>query len=60
MDHLAKALYFISGTETSNSLTEIRKKYYNPQRPPAATKGLFSQPVLGSSHILIDMIGVQP
>lgn len=60
MDHLAKALYFISGTEASNSLTEVRKKYYNPERPPAATKGLLNQPVLGSSHILVDMIGVQP
>lgn len=60
MDHLAKALYYISSTEASNSLTEVRKKYYNPQRPPAATKGLLNQSVLGNSHILVDMIGVQP
>lgn len=60
MEHLAKALYYISSPEASNSLTEIRKKYYNPERPPAATKGLLNQPVFGGSHILIDMIGVQP
>lgn len=60
LEHLAKALYYVSGNEISNSLTDIRKKYYNPKRPPAATKGLLSQNGPGGSQILIDMIGVQP
>jgi len=58
MEHMAKALYYVSSNEISNSLTDIRKKYYNPQRLPAATKGLLSQTGPGGSQILIDMIGV--
>jgi enamine deaminase RidA (YjgF/YER057c/UK114 family) len=60
LEHLAKALYYVSSNEISTSLTDIRKKYYNPKRPPAATKGLLSQTGPGGSQILIDMIGVQP
>ncbi|SIN70758.1 RidA family protein [Chitinophaga niabensis] len=60
LEHLAKALYYVSSNEISTSLTDIRKKYYNPQRPPAATKGLLSQTGPDGSQILIDMIGVQP
>lgn len=60
LQHLAKALYYVSSPEISTALTEIREKYYNPERPPAATKGLLSQTGPGDSQILIDMIGVQP
>lgn len=60
LEHLAKALYYVSGNEISTALTDTRKKYYNPKRPPAATKGLLSQNGPDGSQILIDMIGVQP
>ncbi|MRG45053.1 hypothetical protein GFS24_08000 [Chitinophaga sp. SYP-B3965] len=60
LEHLAKALYYVSSPEISNSLTDIRKNYYNPKRPPAATKGLLSETGPGGSQILVDMIGVQP
>lgn len=60
LEHMAKALYYVSSPEVSTELTEIRKKFYNPQRPPAATKGLLSQTGPGGRQIMVDMIGVQP
>ncbi|MBO9153765.1 Rid family hydrolase [Chitinophaga sp. GCM10012297] len=60
LQHLAKALYYVSDADISKGLTDIRKKYYNPERPPAATKAVIRQPGPDGSRIMIDMIGVQP
>lgn len=58
MEHLVKALYYVSDNGTSTSLNEIRRSYYNPQRPPAASKAAVSQLALPGHGITIDMIGV--
>jgi len=56
--HLAKATYYVSDADASGKLNEIRPKFYDPQRPPAASKAMV--PDVGMKHrsISIDMIGV--
>ena len=54
--HLVKATYYVSTNEASTKLGTIRPEFYNPQRPPAASKA----PVTGTGRagrtITIDMI----
>lgn len=38
--HLAKATYYVVTNEASSKLNEIRPKYYDPERPPAASKAM--------------------
>jgi enamine deaminase RidA (YjgF/YER057c/UK114 family) len=54
--HLAKATYYVSTNEASTKLGTIRPEFYDPQRPPAASKA----PVVGTGRegrtITLDMI----
>jgi enamine deaminase RidA (YjgF/YER057c/UK114 family) len=56
--HLAKATYYVSTNEASLKLGTIRPEFYDPQRPPAASKA----PVTGTGRegrtINLDMIAV--
>jgi enamine deaminase RidA (YjgF/YER057c/UK114 family) len=56
--HLAKATYYVSTSEASTKLGTIRPEFYDPQRPPAASKA----PVTGTGRegrtITLDMIAV--
>jgi enamine deaminase RidA (YjgF/YER057c/UK114 family) len=56
--HLAKATYYVSTDEASTKLNQLRPRYYDPQRPPAASKA----PVAGTGRpektITLDMIAV--
>jgi enamine deaminase RidA (YjgF/YER057c/UK114 family) len=58
--HLAKATYYVSDDDASNQLNVMRPKYYDPVRPPAASKA----PVVGVAKagrtITLDMIAVPP
>ncbi|OYW17968.1 MAG: hypothetical protein B7Z55_11515, partial [Planctomycetales bacterium 12-60-4] len=36
--HLAKATYYVSDQKVSQLLNELRPQFYDPQRPPAASK----------------------
>lgn len=56
--HLAKATYYVSNDQTSARLNEIRPKFYDPKRPPAASKALVRDVGVAGSGISIDMIGV--
>ncbi|HND54584.1 MAG TPA: RidA family protein, partial [Pirellulaceae bacterium] len=38
LQHLAKATYYVSDNDASQKLNELRPKYYDPKRPPAASK----------------------
>src|SRR5262245_21239072 len=38
--HLAKATYYVSTDDASRKLNELRPKYYDPKRPPAASKAM--------------------
>jgi enamine deaminase RidA (YjgF/YER057c/UK114 family) len=55
---LAKATYYVSDAPASNKLNELRPKFYDPNRPPAASKAM----VVGVGHtdrsISFDMIAV--
>jgi enamine deaminase RidA (YjgF/YER057c/UK114 family) len=58
MEHLVKATYYVSGNEASGKLNEIRPKYYNPERPPAASKAMVKGVGMPGKTIAIDMIAV--
>jgi enamine deaminase RidA (YjgF/YER057c/UK114 family) len=56
--HLAKATYYVADDDSSRALNEIRPRYYDSTRPPAASK--ISVAGVGSAgrSITLDMIGV--
>jgi enamine deaminase RidA (YjgF/YER057c/UK114 family) len=58
MRHLAKATYYVGDEDASNKLNEIRPKYFDPKRPPAASKvQVFGVGAAGRS-LTLDMIAV--
>lgn len=56
--HLAKATYYVSDDDASGKLNALRPRYYDPQRPPAASKALVRGVGLPKATITIDMIAV--
>jgi len=56
--HLVKATYYVSTDVHSAKLNEIRPKYYDPLRPPAASKAMVKEVGQAQSGVSIDMIGV--
>lgn len=56
--HLVKATYYVSNDLHSAALNEIRPKYYDPKRPPAASKALVKDVGSSNAGVGIDMIGV--
>jgi enamine deaminase RidA (YjgF/YER057c/UK114 family) len=56
--HLAKATYYVSDGDGSKQLNLLRPKYYDPQRPPAASKAIVPGVGMKDRSIAIDMIGV--
>lgn len=55
--HFAKATYYVSENDVSAALNKLRPEYYDPLRPPAASK--VAVPAIGVDHfgLLIDMVG---
>ncbi|MDQ3439399.1 MAG: RidA family protein [Planctomycetota bacterium] len=58
MHHLAKATYYVSDDDASRQLNVLRPKFYDPARPPAASKAMVSGVGMRDRSISIDMIGV--
>ncbi|MCA9432497.1 MAG: RidA family protein [Candidatus Omnitrophica bacterium] len=56
--HLVKATYYVSNDETSSQLNQIRPDYYDPARPPAASKAMVRGVGREGTGIAIDMIAV--
>ena len=56
--HLAKATYYVSDDDASKQLNVLRPKFYDPQRPPAASKAMVNGVGMKDRSISIDMIGV--
>ncbi|MBI3866487.1 MAG: RidA family protein [Planctomycetia bacterium] len=54
--HLVKATYYVSTNEASTKLGEIRPEYYDPKRPPAASKAPVTSTGRDGRTITIDMI----
>jgi len=57
-EHLAKATYYVSDDDASNKLNDIRLEFYNPQRPPAASKAKVKGVGMAGKTITLDMIAV--
>ena len=57
-EHLAKATYYVSSDAASMSLNKLRPGYYNPQRPPAASKAVVESVGVASLGLTMDMIAV--
>uniref|UniRef100_A0A7C2K1N2 RidA family protein n=1 Tax=Schlesneria paludicola TaxID=360056 RepID=A0A7C2K1N2_9PLAN len=58
LKHLAKATYYVSDPEPSRLLNTLRPEYYDPLRPPAASKAQVIGTGQPSRSITLDMIAV--
>ena len=56
--HLAKATYYVATDEASSQLNALRPNYYDPQRPPAASKAMVRGVGLPGRTTTLDMIAV--
>jgi enamine deaminase RidA (YjgF/YER057c/UK114 family) len=56
--HLAKATYYVSTDAASASLNKLRPNYYDPARPPAASKAMVAGVGRTGSGLNVDMIAV--
>ena len=57
-DHLAKAAYYVSDDAAGNKLNDIRAEFFNPLRPPAASKAKVRGVGVPDKTITVDMIAV--
>lgn len=53
---LAKATYYVSDEDASRALNELRPKFYDPARPPAASKAMVRAVGRPKKTITLDMI----
>jgi len=56
LDQLVKATYYVQDAESSKLLNEIRPEFYNPERPPAASKAIVRGVGRNDRKITVDMI----
>jgi enamine deaminase RidA (YjgF/YER057c/UK114 family) len=56
--HLAKATYYVTDDEISKAHNAIRPKYFDPDRPPAASKALVGSTGRPGVRYSMDMIAV--
>lgn len=56
LEHLVKATYYVQDAESSKLLNEIRPEFYNPERPPAASKAIVRGVGRDDRKITVDMI----
>lgn len=56
--HLAKATYYVTDDEVNKAHNEIRPKFYDPARPPAASKAVVVGTGTEGIRYVMDMIAV--
>lgn len=56
--HLVKATYYVADDPVSKALGTIRPEFYDPKRPPAASKALVSGTGRKDRTLTLDMIAV--
>ncbi len=56
--HLVKATYYVSDIGASTALNELRPQYFEPSRPPAASKAFVSGVGFEGRTVTLDMIAV--
>ncbi|MGE5192141.1 MAG: RidA family protein [Deltaproteobacteria bacterium] len=54
--HLVKATYYVASDEASAKLNELRPRFYDPRRPPSASKAPVAGTGLAGKTITLDMI----
>ena len=54
--HLVKATYLVSDADVDRSVSVLRPNYYDPKRPPAASKIFRASVGVDDRHLLVDMI----
>ena len=54
--HLVKATYYVATDEASAKLNELRPRFYDPKRPPSASKAPVAGTGLAGKTITLDMI----
>lgn len=57
--HLAKATYYVTDDDASKALNALRPQYYDPARPPAASKATVEGVAKSQCTITLDMIAVE-
>ena len=57
--HMAKATYYVTEDETSGALNKLRPEFFDPQRPPAASKATVHGVWRENRTLSIDMIAVE-
>lgn len=57
-NHLVKATYYVSAEDTSKSLNDLRPQFFDPSKPPTASKAMLRALPEDNIRIQIDMIGV--
>ncbi len=55
-NHLAKATYYVSDSDASSQLNKLRPLYYDPKRPPAASKAMVKGVGRQQRSLSLDMI----
>ena len=57
-NHLVKATYYVADEDASGALNKLRPRYYDPKRPPAASKAKVAGTGLPGRTLVLDMIAV--
>jgi Putative translation initiation inhibitor, yjgF family len=57
-EHLVKATYYVSDDAAGNKLNDIRPEFFNPVRPPAASKAKVRGVGVPDKTVAVDMIAV--
>lgn len=62
LEHLIKATYYVADNDVSQKLNQFRPVYYNPERPPAASKAVIAGVGINGRTLGVDMIaeGIKP
>jgi enamine deaminase RidA (YjgF/YER057c/UK114 family) len=58
LNHLVKATYYVSTDDASQQLNKLRPRYYDPKRPPAASKARVAGTGVKDRALALDMIAV--
>jgi len=56
--HLVKATYYVTDNDASQQLNALRPEYYDPMRPPAASKAMVRGVGSAGNTVTLDMIAV--
>jgi enamine deaminase RidA (YjgF/YER057c/UK114 family) len=57
-NHLVKATYYVTDEDASTALNKLRPNYYDPKRPPAASKVKVAGTGFPGRTLSLDMIAV--